>query len=200
MVEPTKDVKQDVPISTATAAPSEITIDGKDYIVSKLTLRDLGYIEQWMRDALVASGRENIKDPELTNSERQLVLKEAYAAAAQTSLGNDFASAMLESIEGLLRLAWLSLRKENMIIVGKNACKLTLDNVAEILHSRDVLLSIVDMAAGLSGFDLATGDALPEKENGGATDSANPPKTNPEQPAQEQSSADSPMPTTGAQT
>jgi len=201
MPEPTTAAKAEVPISVATAAPSEITLDGKPYIVSKLTLRDLGYIEQWMRDALVGSGRENIKDPELTNSERVLILQEAYAAAAKTSLGTDYAIAMLESVEGMLRLAWFSLRKENMIQFGKTLRKMTLDDIAELLHSREDLESIVSTAATLSGFDLTTGDALPEEGNGGTTDPANPPSKSPSQPppAQEQSSVPSPKPMAGDQ-
>lgn len=189
--EPTTTAKPDVPISIATAAPSEITLDGKPYIVSKLTLRDLGYIEQWMRDSLVGSGRENIKDPELTRDERVLILQEAYAAAAKTSLGTDYAMAMIESVEGMLRLAWLSLRKENMILHEKTLHKMTIDDVADLLTSREILESIVTTAGTLSGFDFATGDALPEKKNGGAEDSANPPSKAPNQapPTQEPSSA-----------
>lgn len=201
MPEPTTAAKSEVPLSTATAAPSEITLDGKPYIISKLTLRDLGYIEQWMRDSLVASGRENIKDPELTKSERVLILQEAYAAAAKTSLGTDYAMAMLESVEGMLRLAWFSLRKENRIQFGKTLRNMTLDDVADLLHSREALESIVNTAGILSGFDFATGDALPESEDGGTTDPANPPSKSPNQsaPTQEQSSALSPKLTTGDQ-
>ena len=186
-----------VSISIATAAPIEIEIDGKMYVVSKITLRDLGRIEQWMRDALVASGRENIKDPELTNDEKQLVLREAYVAAAQCSLGSDYANNMLKSIDGLLRLAWLSLRKENVIVENKKSRPMTLDDTADILTSIDAINEIVEKAAATSGFDFETGEANAEEAEGEKDSPENPTS---EAPTPERSSAPSQKPTDGRPT
>ena len=132
-----------IDMSTATAATTEVQINGSTYVVGRLQLRDYGYLEQWMRDCLVRSGRDAMKGLDLSNADKALVLKEAYVAAGKVSFTSDQATGFLNSIEGSLRAAWLSMRRYNT--EGPDKHPMTLDEVSAILDE-DSMLPIVEFA------------------------------------------------------
>ena len=55
-------------LANATAGPSIITVNETDYRVSPLTLRDMGFLEQWLKDECMREARRQAKeedDPEI---------------------------------------------------------------------------------------------------------------------------------------
>lgn len=103
--------------SRATGSPLSIEIDGREYRVSKLTPRDVGDIQAWLKS--------EIPDPR-TEARKMLeglpdaVAIEVWRTAAEEAkawpptLGDDRGNNLLmSSTEGVARLIWVTLRKHN---------------------------------------------------------------------------------------
>lgn len=141
-----------IDMSTATAAPTEVQIEGRTYVVGRLQLRDYGYLEQWMRDCLVRAGRDAIKDPELSTEQRDAVLKSAYDAAGRVRFNSPEATGFLNSVEGGLRVCWLGLRRLNPV----NGRPMTIEEVNDLLSisQPDTLQKIITRALEADAIEI----------------------------------------------
>ncbi len=69
-------------LANATGAPSIITVNETDYRVTPLTLRDMGFLEQWLKDDCIRQARrqaEETDDPQM----RSLLLREGFNKAGE---------------------------------------------------------------------------------------------------------------------
>ncbi len=78
-------------IAKATNAPLPVTIAGREWRLSRLTLRDIGALDTWTRAQVIASARESLP-PDATPQERDDTLRAAVQAAAPMAFfqGGDY--------------------------------------------------------------------------------------------------------------
>lgn len=98
-------------IPEATAAGGEITLGGKTYKLRPLSWRDIGFYERWMRGELIASAREACRSAE-NEQERIGLLEAAYQQAGRLSLFSKDGIGFHQSVNGLMKLAYLSLKAD----------------------------------------------------------------------------------------
>lgn len=96
--------KTDLP--TATAASSEVEINGESYELKPLHFRGWGRVLQKKRDQLIQAGREACADPALKERDKVLVLDRAYHAAAKVDL--NYLDECLQDPEIMLYTVWLA--------------------------------------------------------------------------------------------
>jgi hypothetical protein len=101
----------------ATAAPGSLRINGREYLVSRFTPRDIGDLQQFMKEILPdprSRVRELIRD--LPESVALQVWKDMNAEARDwpPSFGSEQSTSILTTtFEGNARLLWVTLRKHN---------------------------------------------------------------------------------------
>jgi len=110
-------------VNAVTRTPVTFDIGGGSYILHPLTFRDFGKIDQYGREELLRATRRSLADEEarrlemaeepLTESEKRIQWAEAYDACARISVLTAQGRAFLTTSEGLMRVIWLSMRKEN---------------------------------------------------------------------------------------
>jgi hypothetical protein len=128
-----------ISLSQSTAAPVELTIDGKVLRVRPLTYAARGELEAWMashirtRAAAFAAG--------LGDEDRRAILLDAARRAEGISETSPDAVPILASREGAARVLWLSLRGDHP--------DLSLDRVRELICDDAAL------AAAMNAFDAA---------------------------------------------
>ena len=144
--------------ANATKQPVHEKIMGVDLYIRPLVIRDLGRLEQWMREQIIAAGRANLIHamPGETSADRkdrmemnQAILREAYSAASHTSLADDDGVGMLSSIGGMMEMIRVALAKDDrndMDILGQ----------IEDSDSLSALAQIVMRNSGLAKSDPTT--------------------------------------------
>lgn len=107
----------------AAGSPRSITIDGKEYRVSKFTPRDIGDIQSWLKSETPDPRQEAKK---LMEGLPEIVAVEVWRTLAEEakswppSLGDSRANDLLiGSTEGAARLIWVTLRKHNGVDLAK---------------------------------------------------------------------------------
>ncbi len=98
-------------IAKATGAPLEIIVDGEKFRFSPMTDKDFGEFENWIQYKVVQNAVKLLD--EAPAEYRAGILQDAYARAAKVSLADSSSSAMMESIDGGVKLLYLSLRHEH---------------------------------------------------------------------------------------
>lgn len=158
-------------VTQAVAAPVEVVIDGQPWRFAPLRYVDIGEIEQWMRDRFLKVGMDTLRllkaegflTPEAASNEAVRIARVARQLSFVPSLaefgdspGNEAAavsSTLLNSLEGLCRLFWLSLRREHPTI--------TLESVtvwAGDMQTRQALRAALDRANSAT-YEAPGGDA-----------------------------------------
>ena len=110
-------------LRTSRRLPRSITIDGKEYRVSKFTPRDIGDIQSWLKSETPDPRQEAKK---LMEGLPEIVAVEVWRTLAEEakswppSLGDSRANDLLiGSTEGAARLIWVTLRKHNGVDLAK---------------------------------------------------------------------------------
>lgn len=98
-------------LSQATAAPTELRINGDVYRIKPLRDRDYGELEQWLRSKAMDAARENLNG--FSGEDRRTLLSLAYDKASRMSVTSPDAMEILLSREGAARLVWLGVRQEH---------------------------------------------------------------------------------------
>jgi hypothetical protein len=117
-----------IPVSVASAAPAEIILSGKKFLVSPATDKDFGELERWVQDRILDVCFRNAN--KLDNSaDRQEFLKHAFDKASGTILASSEATVLLLSVEGAVMRLYLGIRH--------NHPDITVDEVRKLATSRE---------------------------------------------------------------
>ncbi|MCH7814396.1 MAG: hypothetical protein IID40_10300 [Planctomycetes bacterium] len=126
----------------AFAAPTRVTVAGKDYELHPLRFRDWGQLEQFLRDKIVDLGRRSMEratDP----ADKDRIMATAYRAGAEVSLTSDDpvkeaqAQVLLSAPDTLIELVYLSVRRGQPAFTRDHAEDLcdTADSVKELAET-----------------------------------------------------------------
>jgi hypothetical protein len=103
-------------LPAATAAPATLEHQGRSYHLAPLTFRLFGQITQMLRDRLIRSASQAIRDtPELTEQQQRTLLREAFdrAEALQFGQPSTMDSALMSDPTMLVRIVHLSLSQQH---------------------------------------------------------------------------------------
>jgi len=107
----------------ATGSPSSIRINGSEYRVSKFTPRDIGDLQQWLKEQIPDPKVEARKLLEGLPDAVAIEIWKTQAEAAKDwppTIGDDRAQDLLVTTsEGSARLLWVTLRKHNQVDLEK---------------------------------------------------------------------------------
>ena len=130
----------------AFAVPIPYQIAGREWQISPLTNRDIGRFLQWCRECVVDLGRKQISSANgMDQDTKVLILDRAYKQAAQISF--DEHNSFIQDTEGLIRLIYMSWRKEHPDI--------TLDGVDAAIGLVKNIEAIALVVFKISGFDTS---------------------------------------------
>jgi len=113
-------------ISTATGAPSQITVGGKTWLLKPLLDDDYGVLENWVRDRYVDVTKRNVKD--LNESDRRFHIDKAIAEAREIDVDSKRAAKMINTPPGVVQVLWLSLKHNHPEITLEETRKLCMNN------------------------------------------------------------------------
>ena len=108
----------------ATAAPVEFKAKDRTLMLYPLDIEDYGWLERSMQSAVIERARDSIKDRELSELDKRVIMSEAHKTAARLTFSDDGAQEVMECVDGLLKIAFLSLRKGDSNIKEKEVAKL----------------------------------------------------------------------------
>ncbi len=112
-------------LTNATAAPTTIQANGKEYRIKPLTLGDLGSLERWLQQDYMRLGREQAE--QTTDKETKLLLiEQAFTKAREVSV-LDLLGQSNSSLTLVVRVLYEALRKEQP--------EITIDEVEELFGS-----------------------------------------------------------------
>ena len=134
-----------VNIAVGAAAPTVVEVNGESLIFSPISYYDMGQFENWMREqfevnSFNALDRSRITDPE----EKDRIRNQMFKASHELSFSCAEARGYINSIEGLVQLAYLSLRKTNKDV--------TPELVAAFFNDLDALREVVRKVFSISGM------------------------------------------------
>ncbi len=156
-------------LSDATKAPATITVDGKEWRLSPLEIRDFGEVERWLevlpfertRRKIAALGE--VATPELI--QKMLAAAEAesksmgLASIGTAGESDDAVTRALNSLEGVQLLFYLSVRKAHPEVTREAASGLM---QAEII---DDVRGVLDRVSGLDADDAGADRPTDEVES-----------------------------------
>ena len=140
-----------MPLADMQAAPLDIEIRGRTIQINPVPLREWGRFDRWLREETMRMALRAADDAGSMN--RGMYIREAVAAATGISIASPEAlKGMLGSIEGMLRLAFASLRIEGNDALAEDPKRgLTAEDVeAFVGNSLAALAEIVNHVVRLS--------------------------------------------------
>lgn len=136
--------------SSHIAAPIELNIDGKPYILSPLTMRDLRELERHFQSQIVDETKNLLAgiDPKIQLD----LLRDAISESKKCQIGSPEFAAKISSIEGLAKILSLSLRnKHNDMDTVKCLELLTPNNIEKI---SEAIAEMTGLSSGESDSDF----------------------------------------------
>lgn len=130
------------------AAPAQITLDGRIYRLSPLTIADYAEFERWMQAQYMQDVMENLRHlPPGKNAaeDRQAVLRDAYAKVTDLKIGSPKAAAYIMSLEGMAQLLWMMFRHRHP--------EVELEQVRHWMHDPSRLREFEELSSRLNGGD-----------------------------------------------
>lgn len=107
----------------AVGSPRTIEIDGKEYLVSKFGPRDIGDLQAWLKDQIPDPRLEAKK---LIDGVSDAVAIEIWKTMSEeakswppTIFSDEGINLIMSSTEGVARLLWVTLRRENRIDLAR---------------------------------------------------------------------------------
>jgi len=156
------------------ASPVEMEIHGKTIVVNPVPLRDWGTLDRWMREETMRMALRCADSAPASG--RASYVRDAVKAASSLSIASPEAlKGMLGSFDGMLRLAFLSLRiggnEAHVVPKGSDFTHATLEAlVGNDLHA---LTAVVTKIVALSFPDPEEEAADPPAPAGGDTSAGN---------------------------
>lgn len=122
-------------LQALTNAVREVVIGGQTLPMRRLTLRQSGELEQWLRQQIIRNGMAAIRELDLPLRERRQEHQEIMRAAAMISLDSEEAQGLLESIYGAIKLLHLTCSQSGMSIDQMSAlCEADTDGMRAALN------------------------------------------------------------------
>ncbi len=109
-----------------TATPVEFIIDDVTYKMSPLTDRDIAELDEWVQSRFIRAARESLDETtpaDIWERTMRLAMREALTL----SWMRPPASAIFQSIDGLARLAWQSMKRNHPDLSVQNIRHLLFD-------------------------------------------------------------------------
>ena len=139
------------PLADMQAAPVDIEVRGTTVQVNPVPLSHWAKFDRWMREETMRNALRSAD--EVGIALRGQVIREAITAASGVSISSpDALKGMLGSIEGMLRLAWTTLRIGGNEHIAENAkAGVTVQDVERLIgNNLNALSAIVEKAVDLS--------------------------------------------------
>lgn len=93
----------------ATAAPAEIHLVGKPYLMAPLTDADMAELDNWIRARAIAAARESLP-PGTSEDERRVTIAAAVEAAMGLTWTRGAGSRHMGTLQGTAQVLWMGLR------------------------------------------------------------------------------------------
>ena len=140
-------------ISTMSAAPVPITLNGTEYMFKPLDGDDLGELESWLKHRPLEELREQFNAfPELFPPEdRQALVIQAMKDSKDFALNKQEGAAALHTMEGVRYMLWLGLREA----LQKTDPHITRESIFKLVQLKDIghVKAMLDDVSGLTGDD-----------------------------------------------
>ncbi len=127
-------------VSDATAAPSVVTLRGRQYYLPPLTEEDWGKFERWLRDRENRVAAEN-SESAANEEQRLLILERGADRASEIHINHPSALKIMASFEGATQLLWINLQKRHPNIKLKEVQELCQDPAA-MGQAYDILMAL----------------------------------------------------------
>jgi len=131
--------------------PARITLGGKEYTLSPLTVDDLAEMERWVEDAPLMHAKRLLAEhgDMFSEEEKTAIRMKAVEESKTISLADG--GAVLESMEGVRLLLWLSLRREQPDIKREDVFTLlSLSDLEAVKAKLDEVSGMKEVSAGES--------------------------------------------------
>lgn len=135
----------------AAASPAVIELSGKRYLLSPLDDKRIGTFERFLQDRVMDVAKRNAEG--LSPERADALLLAAFERASRVSMGSVDALQMMQSIEVIIFLVWLSLNKAQP--------ELTLDETYSLLLDPDNLTRVTAKINDLQGKTRGVGSKAP---------------------------------------
>lgn len=145
-----------VGVETASAAPTPVKLGDKTYLLSPLDTRDFGIILRSVKLHMMQLAKDAAEG--LPSAEREMLLKHAYDRAAEVQYGHAQVLALMQDIDCITQMVWLSIRKEHPQITLEEVAKLLTND--EAFADANVKLTEMfnsDVEAASNGTDTKKG-------------------------------------------
>lgn len=120
----------------ATAAPGDVTIDGKICRMSPLSDKDIAELDNWVRIRVIRLAKESLTGKE-TKEEREELLEVAFKHASKlTWLGEGLEDTT--SLEGVARLLWQTLKKHHPDLTVEYLAECIVEDKIDVDETMDV--------------------------------------------------------------
>jgi len=105
----------------ASAAPTEIVIDQKKWLLHPMDNDDFGVLQRWVEDRLMDIARRNCEG--LPVEVQKGLMESAYAKAVTVTMFDAITIRHLGTLEGTVKMVWLSARKSDPSITENDVHK-----------------------------------------------------------------------------
>lgn len=114
------------------AAPITVKIEGKDYLLSPITMSDLKELERYVQDEAIEGVKKHVEGLPLEVGAR--LIEKAYEEKLKRQIGTSAFNQAVASLSGSIYLLWLSIRKKHKdVTLDKASELLTAENTKEIV-------------------------------------------------------------------
>lgn len=125
-----------------TAAPLEIELSGKKYLLSPMRDRDYGEFQRWVQSRIIQLAKDNLNG--LSEDEKKFLLVHAYEKASNIKENSPETLRTIQTIEGAAKLAFIMMRKNHPELTEDRVLELFTDpeNVSKTMDGIDTLLEL----------------------------------------------------------
>lgn len=126
-----------------TGAPGEVTINQRVFIMSPITDKDVGELNNWLRGRMLSAARASI--PEGSPDEEKIMDQAMRSALKMDWMANRH---LMTSPEHLLRMLWQLMRKEQPNLTSEEFSRELLADPAALTRCRDTFRLLHPLLVG----------------------------------------------------
>ena len=113
--------------ATATAAPTTITLGGKELKMSPLTDKEIGILDRWVRARHIQVARESLEG--LSEEDKEMTMSIALQQASAMTFMSGPGAAVISTIDGWAQIMWCGIHKNHPEITPDELKGMLLDPV-----------------------------------------------------------------------